>query len=229
MQQLELPKRPTWGGARRNAGPRPAPGRRRPSHHRRPLHDTRCPAHATLRASSSLPSLRLAGIFPAIQLALRSSSTTTFRVLHFSVQRDHIHLLVEADAPAALPRGMQGLAIRVAKAINRTLRRRGKVWESRYHCRSLRTPREVRNALVYVLQNFRKHGESASGFDPCSSARWFTGWQIPTRSRADGAPTVPPRSWLAAVGWRRLGLLGLEEAPRPHRNPRSPAVPARRR
>src|SRR5262249_22714935 len=75
---------------------------------------------------------------------------------HFSVQSDHIHLLVEADEPAALVRGMQGLAIRVAKSVNRALKRCGAVWADRFHARTLRTPREVRNALVYVLNNVKK-------------------------------------------------------------------------
>jgi len=69
-------------------------------------------------------------------------------VLQFSVQRDHIHLLVEAPDGRALSRGLQGLAIRIAKGVNRILGRRGRVWADRFHARALRTPREVRNALI---------------------------------------------------------------------------------
>jgi len=79
-------------------------------------------------------------------------------------------LLVEADTPTGFERGVRGLAIRVAKAVNRVLARHGRVWGVRYHARLLRTPREVRNALVYVLNNFRKHFHAARGLDPCSSA-----------------------------------------------------------
>ena len=229
MHQLPLPQRPTWGGARRDAGPRPSPGRRRLSHHRRPAHDARCPAHITLRVRDDLPSLRLSSIFPVVRSAIAAGSTPTFRVVQFSVQRDHVHLLVEADASIGLARGMHGLTIRIARAVNRTLRRRGRVWGDRYHARLLRTPREVRHALVYVLQNFRKHGNVARGLDPCSSARWFTGWRTSTRPIAEPAPIVPAQTWLASVGWRRLGLLDVKEHPRPRRRAGSPATRAVRK
>jgi REP-associated tyrosine transposase len=121
---------------------------------------------------------------------------------------------VEADTPTRLVRGAQGLAIRVARAINRVVRRRGRVWHGRYHAHVLRAPREVRNAFVYVLQNFRKHLRAVPGIDPRSSARWFAGWRnIPTASLIN-APVVAPRTWLARVGWRRHGLLDVREMPR---------------
>ena len=93
------------------------------------------------------------------------------------MQADHLHLLVEATDSRALSRGIQGFAIRAAKAVNRTLRRRGTVWADRFHARALRTPREVRHALVYVLTNLRKHMPGARGIDPRSSAPWFVGWK----------------------------------------------------
>ena len=101
----------------------------------------------TLRAIDGLPSLRVGRIFPALHQALATSSKPAFRVVHFSVQTDHLHLLAEADSTAALGRGVQGLAVRVAKAINRALRRHGRIWSDRFHARPLRTPREVRNGL----------------------------------------------------------------------------------
>jgi len=193
MQQLELPVR-TWGGRRRGAGRKPAPGRRAVPHRRRRPHDRHCPAHVTLRASADVPSLRHGGLFSTIRNALAAASTHGFRVLHYSVQADHLHLLVEADEPTGFARGVQGLAIRVARAVNRALGRRGRVWGDRYHAHVLRTPREVRNALVYVLNNFRKHVRNARGLDPFSSARWFDGWTTaveaprPSLRRARGLP-----------------------------------------
>src|SRR6185369_3488108 len=104
-----------------------------------------------------IPSLRRADVFSTMRAAFALASKKHFRLLHFSVQNDHVHLVVEADRLSALQRGIQGLTIRVAKAINRVLGRRGRVWGDRYHARALATPREVRNALVYVLANWRKH------------------------------------------------------------------------
>jgi hypothetical protein len=153
---------------------------------------------------------------------MRPASGTTFRVVHFSVQVDHVHLMVEADDKARLSRGMAGLAIRLARAVNRVLRRTGRVWGDRYHARALGSPREVRHALVYVIMNWRKHVPRARGFDPCSSAFWFHGWKmgfpsIPPEDedeRTLGPPVRPPSTWLASAGWRRHGLVGPEEQPR---------------
>jgi len=211
-RQLELPIR-TWGGCRRGAGRKRQPGRGSVAHRVRSRHDTRCPVHVTLRATRGLPSFRMCSVFAAMRSALAASSTVRFRVVHFSVQRDHVHLLVEADAHAALVKGMQGLTIRVAKAVNRVLRRHGTVWSERYHSRLLGTPREVRNALIYVLNNWLKHLPGARGFDPCSSATWFADWSRET-ALPQPIPVARPRTWLAAVGWRRAGRISVDETPR---------------
>jgi len=168
----------------------------------------------TLRAVTALPSLRGRAVFPSLRGALTAASHDGFRVLQFSVQTDHLHLLVEANSPTGFGAGVQGLAIRTAKAINRALGRHGCVWGDRHHARLLRTPREVRNALVYVLCNWFKHVPGARGLDPCSSAAWFRGWQVSTGDRAGPAPVVAAETWLASVGWQRHGLVGIDEQPR---------------
>ena len=151
--------------------------------------------HVTLRLRSGLPSLRGGALFGAVRRAFAATSRDSFRLLHFSVQSDHLHLLLEADGPTRLARGVQGLAIR-------------------YHAHMLRTPREVRNAFVYVLQNFRKHRRGEAGLDPRSSAAWFQGWRTIVAAPYGTAPVVAARTWLARVGWRRHGLIELTEAPR---------------
>ncbi len=204
----------SWGGARQGAGRPPTPGRGRVPHRVRPPHDRHCPVHVTLRAAAGVPSLRGASVFGAVRAALGASSAAGFRVLQFSAQRDHVHLVVEADAPARFVRGVQGLMIRVAKAVNRACSRYGRVWGDRYHARWLASPREVRAALVYVLQNFAKHSPGVRGTDPCSSAEWFVGWQMPPARPRGPSPVRPPRTWLACVGWLRHGRLWVDEAPR---------------
>ena len=176
--QLSLPSPRTWGGARAGAGRKLAPGRR-PSvpHRRRPLHIGAHPVHVTLRADRAVRCLRTRRVFPAVRNALTAACRIDFRVVQFSVQDDHVHLIVEADDAHTLSRGLRGLAIRVARAVNRVLGRRGSVWGDRYHSRALTTPRAVRHALVYVLMNFRKHHGGKLGLDPCSSAPWFEGWR----------------------------------------------------
>jgi hypothetical protein len=158
--------------------------------------------------------MRGARVFSAIRAALIAASVGRFRVLQYSVQSDHLHLVVEADEPTGLARGLQGLAIRVAKAINRVLGRNGSVWGDRYHARPLSTPREVRNALIYVLNNWRKHISAARGFDARSSAAWFDGWRAVVARPLGPAPVAVARTWLARVGWRRHGPIDVREGPR---------------
>src|SRR5213594_876152 len=201
--QLEL--RPcTWGGRRPGAGRKPSGRRVGVSRRVRPPHVRRHPAHVTLRAQRLLPSLRADRLFSILRGGLALGTRGGLRILEFSVQRDHLHLIVEAEDGRTLSRGIQGLAIRMAKAVNRVLGRRGRVWGDRYHVRGLKTPSEVRNALIYVLQNWRKHMLGIRGFDPCSSAVWFRGWKKMPSTTPAASPVVAARTWLAAVGWRRL-------------------------
>ena len=204
----------SWGGSRPGAGRPPNPGRRCVPHRERRPHDRHCPVHVTLRAAAGVPALRGAQVFGAVRGALAASSAAGFRILHFSAQQDHVHLLVEADAPARFVRGVQGLMIRVAKAVNRACGRHGRVWGDRYHARWLASPREVRAALVYVLRNVAKHLPSIRGMDLCSSSAWFDGWRVPPARPPGPVPIRPPRTWLARVGWIQHGRLDVEEVPR---------------
>ncbi len=204
----------THGGARRGAGRKRVAPRPGVPHRRRAAHDPRHPVHVTLRAGALPVSLRANTVFPALRTALTCSSRAAFRVIAFSVQADHLHLVVEADGCRRLATGVQGLAIRIAKAVNRACGRRGAVWAERYHARALTTPRATRHALVYVLQNWRKHRRAASGLDPCSSAAWFSGWRNPSRQPATtSSPVAIARTWLARRGWRRHGLIDAGETP----------------
>ncbi len=204
-RQLSLPTPPTWGGRRPGAG-RPSTAKRPDKRHdARPAHEARHPVHVTIRARRELPSLRGVPAFGALCAALAAASDQRFRLIHFSVQTDHLHLIAEASSREALIRGLQGLAGRTARALNRCLRRHGKVWSGRYYARALATPREVRNALVYVLLNFRKHLRAAPAVDPRSSGPWFDGWSHAPDPNPETCPVAAPRTWLAAVGWRRAG------------------------
>jgi putative transposase len=215
-KQLEF-NLPSWGGRRPGAGRKPAAGRRSVSHRPRPLHDPRHPVHVTMRRCVGLPSLRSERVFVAMKDAFASASHHGFRVLHFSVQTDHVHVLVEVDAPSRLSSGMRGLAIRMAKAINLAVSRHGAVWADRFHARALSTPREVRNALVYVLQNWKKHETGAGGVDPRSSGEWFVGWREVVPRVRGRSPVASPRTWLVRSGWWRHGRISHADGPHPPR------------
>jgi putative transposase len=189
------------------------------AHRARQEHKERHPVHLTLRARGRLPSLREQELFFEVRRCIGKASKDWYRVLHFSVQSDHVHLVVEADDKRSLWRGTTGLEVRVARRINALLGKKGRFWGDRYHARALKTPREMRSGLVYVLMNWKKHAPSARGFDVCSSAWWFDGWTKPPTSHPPGwidpdPPVERPRAWLAKTGWARTGLLDPSERPK---------------
>jgi putative transposase len=212
---------PTWGGRRKGAGRKGAGRRPGVPHVARPEHAHRHPLHVTLRAGRGLASLRKQALFKELRRSIKQASRLWFRIVHFSVQSNHVHLVVEATDRESLSRGAAGLSIRLARAANRAIGRRGSVWRDRYHARPLRTPREVRSCLVYVLANWRQHAHGARGLDPCASGAWFDGWRTPLPSDArsreldDATPVVSARTWLGSSGWRRHGLIDMREHPKP--------------
>ena len=200
---LDLPK---WGGRRAGAGrprTRPHPGLDGPGvpHLRRPDFPSRVPVHVTQRLQPGVGYLRGYRRARLIEQALRDvREQVGVRVIHYSIQGNHLHLIVEADTPAALSRGMQGFAIRLARRLNALLDRKGAVFADRYHSRPLETPREVAFAVRYVLEDHRHHARErfpARWEDPLSSAQFLR------CAPADDSPVVAPRTWLLRVGWRR--------------------------
>ena len=150
----------------------------------------------------------------ALVRAFTAANRDAFRVVHFSVQTDHVHLIVEADSRDDLRRGLNSLNCTAARAVNRAWQRSGPVWGDRYHARALTTPREVRNGLVYVLLNFRKHLRAPPLVDPLSSGAWFDGWSHNQEPPSQPSPVAGPRTWLGTVGWRRAGgLIRTAETP----------------
>jgi REP element-mobilizing transposase RayT len=215
-RQLALAFPCRWGGKRKKAGRKPKGERAGVSHRPRPSLGGSAPVHVTMRVVPGLRSLRDREVFPHVRSALAAGAERFgLRLVHFSVQANHIHLVVEGPDPEAVRRGLHGLTIRLARAINRALGKSGRVFADRYHARALGTPREVRNALVYVLGNGRKHAHergirwSGRQVDPCSSAPAFDGWRgrIEVPGARLEAITVRPRTWLLRSGWRRHGLL----------------------
>ena len=193
MKQLAF-KLKTWGGRRKGAGRKPNGARAGVSHLERPRFPQRHPVHVTLRTRADAGYLRGQRRYAAIVAALRQAKERHgLRVVHFSVQGNHLHLLVEAGGAESPSRGVQGFAVRLARAINRAARRSGKVFADRYHAHVLATRREAARALRYILENFRHHlreDVAPRGADPCSSAVWL---RIPL---GDDAPVVRPRTWL---------------------------------
>ncbi len=203
------------GGARAGAGRKPRGARAGVKHSSRGALGGAEPVLVTMKILAGVANLRTRKRFLVVLESLRKASERFgSRIVEYSVQSDHVHLMVETTNARALARAMQGLAVRLARALNRTLGRRGKVFADRFHHRVLSTPRQVRNALAYVLCNARKHRvapPTVGWLDPLSSALSFGGWL--------GGPTTPERAtplrrtWLLRVGWRRGGLLDPSHVP----------------
>lgn len=210
------------GGHRAGAGRKPASARPPVHHVKRPTVPGRYPSHVTIRVRRGIPSLRCRPFLREFRASLREACERgEFRVCHYSIQRDHLHMLVEAAGKEALARGMKSVAARLARAVNRVFARRGPVLFGRYHFRVLRSPREVRSALAYVLLNVRKHWRQRNGsappvrLDAASSGAWFDGWtRPPPASEIGGLREVAhPHTWLLRQGWRQRGLVNPAEVP----------------
>lgn len=199
---------PDWGGRRRGAGRRRVALRRLVPHRRRPERAHWQPLHLTTRIVAGLPELREPRAQRVLLTKLREGSARFgFRLIEYSVQSTHFHLLVEVPNRVALTRGAKGLFVRLAKALNKLWGRKGRVFADRFHAAAKSTRRAVRNALVYVLHNARKHGRLGRELDPFSSSPWFDGYRS---------------------GRARGPLAGLAQAPPLQREPRAPfSAPAR--
>ena len=143
-----------------------------------------------------------------------------FRLVHYSIQGDHVHMIVEAASARDLACGLKAIAARFARGVSRVFHRTGRVLADRCHVHVLRTPREVRNAIAYVLLNARRHlvklgrrPPAISRIDPASSGRWFAGWCKGAPPHTDTPAVAAPRTWLLSIGWRKRGLIDQEELP----------------
>jgi len=215
------------GGRRPRAG-RPKRGRFASERHaRRPRLTGREPVLVTARVAPAARGLRRWRIYHAIRRALATAmARADFRVVHVSIQRTHVHLIVEAASHQALSRGMQGLLISAARRINRARGGRGAVFPDRYHERVITSPRQCRHAIAYVVNNWRRHGEDRGRtwtVDPFSSAVNFAGWRELAGSDRlfeppgwyERLPTSAPQTWLARVAWTRHGAISAREVPGP--------------
>jgi len=223
------------GGKRRGAGRPPAGAHAGSPHRARPFHHAQYPVHVVLRAVRAVGNLRRRSAYHAIRKATRTTARRAdFRIVHLSIQHDHVHLLVEADNKLALASGMQGFQISAAKHLNAAINkerpgapRRGAVFPDRYHPVVITSPTQARHALSYVINNWRKHQEDRSAttrgwiVDWFSSAPLFGDWQehggktVLLEHPPTYAPLLvhPPRTWLLSTGWKVSGSISYRATP----------------
>jgi REP element-mobilizing transposase RayT len=241
---LFLPKKRRAKRGVKLGRPRKDPARAGSPHKTRPDHKARYPLHVVLRVAPVVGSMRKRFMYRALReatiaCALRELAYDdvkgAFRIVHISIQRTHVHLIVEADNKLALSRGMQSFQISAAKHINREYsvkaklqeRRRGNVFVDRYHAEVIKTPNQARRTLAYVLNNWRKHREDRDGdasrwnVDPYSSGVLFLGWKKREDAEVmwkwpdsyDPLVVYLPKTWLLSQGWLRHGRISFDEVP----------------
>ena len=169
--------------------------------------------HITMRRVSNLPSFRQQRIGELVLRQMRRLNDESFQIVHFSIQGNHLHLLIEARDRATVIRKVTGLMVSFAKRLNLMLgNRRGKVWADRYFRPDITTSRQMHAALRYVFNNAKKHGEIPADvimLDPYSTAWTFDGWDIdvPTPKNSEHWPRPAPRTRLLKKDWITGGLL----------------------
>lgn len=231
----------TWGGKRKGAG-RPSKGFRSSERHQARVRFIRTSAaHVTLRVVASIPTLRRPDAYHAIRRAMYTVvGRDEFRIVHIGLERDHLHLIVEADSHVALAKGMHAFQTSAAQRLHRAISAAtgqpcaGKVFADRYHVRLITTPTQARHSISYVLNNWRKHRYDQGmetmfwDVDYYSSGPTFPGWaeleSSPVLLQTPDSPCLSvslPRTWLLRTGWRRAGSISLRDVPGPGPSPSS--------
>lgn len=225
----------TWGGKRKGAGRPPKGARSSEPHAVRERFSRAMPVHVTLRVVAPIASLRRPDGYHAIRQAIYPTvERDDFRIVHLSIEDNHLHLIVEADDHVALSRGLRAFEGSAAQRLNRAISRAtgnrvtGKVFDDRYHSRLITTPTQARNTISYVLNNWRRHERDRGmetmfwDVDYYSSGPGFDGWRelddSPFLYQTPDYPRLSvsrPRTWLLAKGWRKAGPISMREVPGP--------------
>ncbi len=213
-KQLKMKGVSGWGGKRKGSGRKSQSGM--VNHMKREKIDFKKPLHMTLKLRDGLPSLRCDLMFGNLKRCLKKAKDRGLRVIHFSLESNHLHLLIECRDNKTLSLGMKSLGASLGKAIRKFAGGKGAVFKGRYHLHILKTPTEARNGMAYVLLNRAKHWKSIAFVDRYSSGAYFTDWRKllgrdigPILSARRGLRKAPPdylseaQSWLAREGWRK--------------------------
>lgn len=225
------------GGKRKGAGRKPKGARAGSPHKTRPDIKPYHALHVVMRVVAAVGNLRRRSIYQALRAAtITAAMRERFRIVHVSIQRTHVHMLVEAETAGALARGMQGFEISAARSMNTMLGssgkpRRGQVFADRYHLEVIKSPRQARHALSYILNNWRHHKEDQSGLattwliDPFSTGILFPDWKElddracmwPLRDTYEPMIVFRPQGWLLREGWKRHSSISARDVPGPRR------------
>lgn len=138
-------------------------------HTERPKFKNARSLHLTIKVRENKADIKSIKLLKALHHAIKRARLMKLKIIHYTLEYNHVHLLVEADTHHALHRGMQAFGISFSKAINKTKRLKGTVYKHRYHFRQICSSRELKNVLHYIFHNGIKHGRTSSLIDPFNS------------------------------------------------------------
>src|SRR5690349_1976855 len=203
------------GGKRKGAGRKRRGFLKRVPHAKREDFKASQPLHVTLRLRER--GLRVRSVLRAVAAAIGVvGDRDDFRIVHTSIQDNHLHLACEAASRFALSRGMSSFKTSAARRINRALGRSGAVFADRYHYEVVTTPTQARSMLCYVLNNWRKHRVDRGAkttIDPFSTGNHFPGWAEGAPRGVAFLPSREPRTWFLREGWKKCRPISVFETP----------------
>lgn len=130
-------------------------------HTHRPVFKKPASLHLTIKIAKEKSNLKNKEVLSILKRAILNSRKMGLRVIHFTLEYDHIHLLIEAENNHLLGKGMQSFGVTLSKAINKLKKTSGQVYRHRYHFRKITSARQLKNVMNYIFRNGLKHGTSA--------------------------------------------------------------------
>ena len=118
------------------------------------------PLHLTIKLNKA--QIQNKTILKHLKYAISRGRLQGLRIIHFSLEHDHVHLYAESDSNVILTKSMKALGVSFAKRLNNFFKSRGQVYKTRFHLRILRSASEVKNVINYILKNGIKHKKAKS-------------------------------------------------------------------
>lgn len=129
--------------------------------------------HLTIKVRENKADIKNKQVLKILHYAIRRSRIKGLRIIHYTLEYNHIHLLVEAADKQTVHQGMQSFGITFAKKINAIKRLKGTVYKHRYHLRKINSPRELKNVLYYIFNNGIHHKRTSTVLDPYNTLPAF--------------------------------------------------------
>lgn len=102
--------------------------------------------------------------------AIYRSRLQGLRVIHFSLEHNHVHLYAECESNFVLGKAMKAFGVTFVRRVNKLKKIKGQLYKYRYHLRVLKSARDAKNVINYILKNGIKHGRTLKVINAYNSA-----------------------------------------------------------